>query len=193
MRPIHRGRHLQHHEKKGAWPLPNNFVKKFPCRWWNFSPLWVYPTVVVILSISKPTNQLLTVPYLSTGQSDATHSSGSHGCPAQPFFMWFWICQPPSKRTKAARRRLLWCGTDLNRRHPDFQSSALPTELPHRFLRMLQPLDNNGAKRDCKCRNFIQTTKGFFQVFFPVALPYFRKIQGIHCILLCSTISFSPP
>jgi hypothetical protein len=26
---------------------------------------------------------------------------------------------------------LLWCGPGLNRRHKDFQSFALPTELPH--------------------------------------------------------------
>jgi hypothetical protein len=26
----------------------------------------------------------------------------------------------------------LWCGAGSNRRHKDFQSFALPTELPHR-------------------------------------------------------------
>gem|GEM_PF-4168329 len=26
----------------------------------------------------------------------------------------------------------LWCGAESNRRHMDFQSIALPTELPHR-------------------------------------------------------------
>ena len=26
---------------------------------------------------------------------------------------------------------LMWCGPGLNRRHKDFQSFALPTELPH--------------------------------------------------------------
>jgi hypothetical protein len=26
-----------------------------------------------------------------------------------------------------------WCGAGLNRRHMDFQSIALPTELPHRL------------------------------------------------------------
>ena len=26
---------------------------------------------------------------------------------------------------------MLWCGTESNRRHMDFQSIALPTELPH--------------------------------------------------------------
>jgi hypothetical protein len=29
-------------------------------------------------------------------------------------------------------RYYLWCGAGLNRRHKDFQSFALPTELPHR-------------------------------------------------------------
>jgi hypothetical protein len=28
---------------------------------------------------------------------------------------------------------LTWCGAGSNRRHKDFQSFALPTELPHRF------------------------------------------------------------
>jgi hypothetical protein len=27
-----------------------------------------------------------------------------------------------------------WLGTELNRRHTDFQSAALPTELPSRFF-----------------------------------------------------------
>jgi hypothetical protein len=27
---------------------------------------------------------------------------------------------------------VLWCGAGSNRRHKDFQSFALPTELPHR-------------------------------------------------------------
>ena len=31
-----------------------------------------------------------------------------------------------------------WPGTELNRRHKDFQSSALPTELPGRLLRDLR-------------------------------------------------------
>ena len=30
--------------------------------------------------------------------------------------------------------RVWWCGAGLNRRHKDFQSFALPTELPHRVL-----------------------------------------------------------
>ena len=29
---------------------------------------------------------------------------------------------------------LLWCGAGSNRRHKDFQSFALPTELPHRAI-----------------------------------------------------------
>jgi hypothetical protein len=33
--------------------------------------------------------------------------------------------------------RVWWCGAGLNRRHKDFQSFALPTELPHRVLRSL--------------------------------------------------------
>ena len=31
---------------------------------------------------------------------------------------------------------LLWCGAGSNRRHKDFQSFALPTELPHRLIKI---------------------------------------------------------
>ena len=31
---------------------------------------------------------------------------------------------------RVLQRFLLWSGTELNRRHVDFQSTALPTELP---------------------------------------------------------------
>jgi hypothetical protein len=31
-----------------------------------------------------------------------------------------------------------WCGAGLNRRHKDFQSFALPTELPHHPLLFLE-------------------------------------------------------
>src|SRR2546429_7137923 len=42
-----------------------------------------------------------------------------------------------------ARRRLeWWAGTGLNRRHQDFQSCALPTELPAHQTRQ----DNKGAR-----------------------------------------------
>ena len=34
---------------------------------------------------------------------------------------------------------LLWCGAGLNRRHKDFQSFALPTELPHPACRRQTP------------------------------------------------------
>ena len=30
--------------------------------------------------------------------------------------------------------KISWCGAGSNRRHKDFQSFALPTELPHLFL-----------------------------------------------------------
>lgn len=32
-------------------------------------------------------------------------------------------------------KKLLWCGRESNPRHKDFQSFALPTELPHHLLR----------------------------------------------------------
>ena len=31
------------------------------------------------------------------------------------------------------QQAILWCGPGSNRRHKDFQSFALPTELPHHF------------------------------------------------------------
>ena len=34
---------------------------------------------------------------------------------------------------KSRRGGILWCGTESNCRHMDFQSIALPTELPHRL------------------------------------------------------------
>ena len=36
-----------------------------------------------------------------------------------------------------------WCGAGSNRRHKDFQSFALPTELPHRFFEI--PNSNRAA------------------------------------------------
>jgi hypothetical protein len=36
----------------------------------------------------------------------------------------------------------MWCGAGSNRRHQDFQSCALPTELPH------HPLNKQGKKQN---------------------------------------------
>src|ERR1700739_4364963 len=36
-----------------------------------------------------------------------------------------------------------WCGAGSNRRHKDFQSFALPTELPHRLPASFRPDDRN--------------------------------------------------
>lgn len=55
---------------------------------------------------------------------------------------------------------LLWCGAESNRRHMDFQSIALPTELPHR---------SSLFRSGCKCRawnDFWQVFQGFFGIFF---------------------------
>ena len=50
-----------------------------------------------------------------------------------------------------------WCGAGSNRRHKDFQSFALPTELPHLFLPVLclfvpktGIFGSFSVKRDCK-------------------------------------------
>ena len=43
---------------------------------------------------------------------------------------------PKAKGFEAFRFKalsVLWCGPGLNRRHMDFQSIALPTELPHQL------------------------------------------------------------
>ena len=43
----------------------------------------------------------------------------------------------------------MWCGAESNRRHKDFQSFALPTELPHHIYLILNIVDlifNRGPK-----------------------------------------------
>jgi hypothetical protein len=44
------------------------------------------------------------------------------------------INRPSESWAKESKKEKLewWLGTELNRRHKDFQSSALPTELPSR-------------------------------------------------------------
>jgi hypothetical protein len=38
----------------------------------------------------------------------------------------------------------LWCGPGLNRRHKDFQSFALPTELPHHSYELSRYRSSSG-------------------------------------------------
>jgi hypothetical protein len=40
----------------------------------------------------------------------------------------------------------LWCGAGLNRRHMDFQSIALPTELPHHHTFLYNPFRGSKNK-----------------------------------------------
>jgi hypothetical protein len=40
--------------------------------------------------------------------------------------------------------RLEWLGTESNRRHADFQSAALPTELPSRHCNCGRAINSNG-------------------------------------------------
>ncbi len=42
---------------------------------------------------------------------------------------------PPKCKNPNISVEVLWCGPGLNRRHMDFQSIALPTELPHPFAK----------------------------------------------------------
>ena len=44
---------------------------------------------------------------------------------------------------------LLWPGTELNRRHKDFQSSALPTELPGREKQIVNVAGSEGDPTAC--------------------------------------------
>jgi len=41
-----------------------------------------------------------------------------------------WVCEVLRLQPRAVGDKDWWPGTELNRRHKDFQSSALPTELP---------------------------------------------------------------
>ena len=52
------------------------------------------------------------------------------------------------------QQAILWCGPGSNRRHKDFQSFALPTELPHHF--------QTGGKNS----SFKQKTITFAHLFF---------------------------
>jgi hypothetical protein len=49
---------------------------------------------------------------------------------------------------------LLWCGAGSNRRHKDFQSFALPTELPHHRI------------EDCKNRGITLISKRVVYLLF---------------------------
>ncbi len=52
------------------------------------------------------------------------------------------------------RKNFGWCpGTELNRRHADFQSAALPTELPGPEEGGEKSAENTTRKRGCKCRH----------------------------------------
>jgi hypothetical protein len=42
------------------------------------------------------------------------------------------MCEPTKVANHAASPSKEWLGAESNRRHEDFQSSALPTELPSR-------------------------------------------------------------
>ena len=46
-----------------------------------------------------------------------------------------WFCRPMPK--PLGQPDIMWCGAELNCRHMDFQSIALPTELPHHIFKDL--------------------------------------------------------
>ena len=55
-----------------------------------------------------------------------------------------------------------WAGADLNRRHTDFQSVALPTELPALIHCTLHPNGQDDKKIKRKLRNFDYLVKNPF-------------------------------
>jgi hypothetical protein len=92
---------------------------------------------------------------------------------AEPQLIAKFALGPPSLRFGAAafafhfvQSEGWWLGAELNRRHKDFQSSALPTELPSQRDRALNlafdPLarSNANATRSCICASPIQLVFG---------------------------------
>src|SRR5271163_2852969 len=83
---------------------------------------------------------------------------------------------------------LMWCGAESNRRHKDFQSFALPTELPH--LESYDRVHESSPFRGSKNRG----NSIIFQLFSPSAsswpsahIPYlFRNF--IRMIFSCSQV-----
>ena len=64
---------------------------------------------------------------------------------------------------------LLWCGPGSNRRHIDFQSIALPTELPHHFLFHRQ--NHSATNWECKCTPSVVISKHSQNLFLLPANP----------------------
>jgi hypothetical protein len=69
----------------------------------------------------------------------------------------------------------VWCGAGSNRRHKDFQSFALPTELPHHqtFLE-LPSCHQQVTKSGCKNRGYSEKTEKSSKRI-PVCIVYFTK------------------
>jgi hypothetical protein len=66
--------------------------------------------------------------------------------------------QPPIKNLKppTTMSGVWWCGPGSNRRHKDFQSFALPTELPHHSFTcdVVSILDASPPKADANIRTY---------------------------------------
>jgi hypothetical protein len=71
----------------------------------------------------------------------------------------------------------LWCERDLNPRHMDFQSIALPTELSHRF------------QLGCKYRTFIEKTKNTF-ISLKLRVEGQNKLGLLHYFFIFVRLSF---
>src|SRR5204863_5484651 len=61
--------------------------------------------------------------------------------PTNLHFLSFWVVLADARKRAVFPRILpmktgMWLGAESNRRHVDFQSTALPTELPSRMLKI---------------------------------------------------------
>ena len=90
-----------------------------------------------------------------------------------------------------------WCpGPELNQRHCDFQSHALPTELPGLCLRGARPMRSSAliGGRSAGCKRVERPTPGSFRHHAPVLMPcafvvLIRRLMGNVAVLL--VIGFS--
>ena len=80
----------------------------------------------------------------------------------------------------------LWCGPGLNRRHKDFQSFALPTELPHlleyRILNMKCWISKSGCKNKGILPNInmqFENLPADFEEYAEIAYSYQRILRNL--------------
>jgi hypothetical protein len=99
------------------------------------------------------------------------------------YFRQEYVLQITKKRQHYCYR-FSWCGAGSNRRHKDFQSFALPTELPHQLLK--KNIVCYCFKRDAKIRHSIHFQKdltNYFLIFFSNLLKLNTVATFLHSIL----------